>query len=122
MRTALLVCLCCLLASAVATSQPGSEALRVDNLLSINSVVGGETPQWSPDGKHLLFASSLGDGGLLTISPDGGFPTRVPLDLGGSGHFLALQTPQWARRCLDRLRCGQVRLSRALALVGRRWA
>ena len=96
MRTALLVCLCCLLASAVATSQPGSEALRVDNLLSINSVVGGETPQWSPDGKHLLFASSLGDGGLLTISPDGGFPTRVPLDLGGSGHFLALQTPQWS--------------------------
>ena len=32
----------------------------------------------------------------MTLSPDGGFPTRVPLSLGGAGHFLASQWPDWS--------------------------
>ncbi len=74
----------------------GPEPLPVDKLLSISSVVGGETPQWAPDGSRILFASGMGGGGLMTIGPEGGFPSRIPLDLGGAGHFLASQIPQWS--------------------------
>jgi dipeptidyl aminopeptidase/acylaminoacyl peptidase len=31
----------------------------------------------------------------MSISPDGGFPVRIPLDLGGAGHFLASQLPDF---------------------------
>ena len=69
-------------------------ALSIDQLLSIESVVGG-APSWSPDGSAILFESGL-TGGLATLSPEGGFPTRVPVDMGGSGHFLTSQMPGWS--------------------------
>ena len=70
--------------------------LSEDRLLAIGSVVGGETPVWSPDGTRVLFVSALADGGLMTISSGGGFPVRVPVEFGGSGHFLASQQPNWS--------------------------
>jgi dipeptidyl aminopeptidase/acylaminoacyl peptidase len=72
------------------------DILSIDQLLSIESVLGGAAPQWSPDGARILFSSGLAGGGLMTLSPDGGFPTRVPLNLGGAGHFLASQWPDWS--------------------------
>ncbi len=70
------------------------EPLSVDQLLSISSVVAGETPQWTPDGSRILFASGLG--GLMTVPAEGGFPMRIPLELGGAGHFLASQMPRYS--------------------------
>ena len=72
----------------------GDAILTIDQLLSIESVVSG-SPAWSPDGSGILFQSSL-SGGLMTISPDGGFPTRLPVRMGSSGHFLASQMPGWS--------------------------
>ena len=69
-------------------------ALGIDQLLSIESVVGG-APAWSPGGSAILFESGL-TGGLMTLPPGGGFPTRVPVDMGGSGHFLTSQMPGWS--------------------------
>ena len=72
----------------------GDGALSIDQLLSIESVVGG-APAWSPDGSAILFESGL-TGGLMTLPPEGGFPTRVPVDMGSSGHFLTSQMPGWS--------------------------
>ncbi|WP_419943184.1 prolyl oligopeptidase family serine peptidase [Candidatus Palauibacter sp.] len=68
--------------------------LTIDQLLSIESVVGG-APAWSHDGSAILFESAL-TGGLATLPPEGGFPTRVPVDMGGAGHFLTSQMPGWS--------------------------
>ncbi len=88
-----------LTAVAILTAATGLQAqkpdiLTIDQLLSIESVVSG-SPAWSPDGSGILFQSSL-SGGLMTISPDGGFPTRLPIEMGSSGHFLASQLPGWS--------------------------
>lgn len=74
---------------------PGDGPIPLEKLLELSSVVGGETPVWSTDGEHILFASSLG-GGFLTVGTDGAFPTRVAVDPGGAGHFLAQQEPRWS--------------------------
>lgn len=74
-------------------SQPGP--IPLDKLLEIHSVVGGETPRWSPAGDRILFSSGL-TGGLATLSAEGGFPVRLPVDPGGAGHFLASQEPKWS--------------------------
>ena len=78
----------------VRAQEAGGGTLTIDQLLSIESVVSGD-PSWSPDGSAILFKSGL-TGGLVTISPDGGFPARVPADLGSAGHFLASQMPGWS--------------------------
>jgi dipeptidyl aminopeptidase/acylaminoacyl peptidase len=70
--------------------------LPVEKLLAMSSVLAGETPQWAPDGSRILLASSWGGGGLMTLSPEGGFPRPLPLELGGAGHFLASQMPGWS--------------------------
>ena len=85
------------LPSAMAQPHSAGASLTVDQLLSISSVVGGETPRWSPDGETILFVSGL-TGGLMTVPFTGGFPTRIPVDLGGRGHFLASQMPTWSPR------------------------
>ncbi|MDE2864449.1 MAG: S9 family peptidase [Gemmatimonadota bacterium] len=81
-------------ASAAPLHAQKADILTIDQLLSIESVVSG-SPAWSPDGSGILFQSSL-SGGLMTISPDGGFPTRLPTEMGSSGHFLASQMPGWS--------------------------
>ena len=89
-----------ILAAAAAAGIPAqagaqeADVLTIDQLLAIESVVSG-SPAWSPDGTSILFQSSL-SGGLVTLSPDGGFPTRVPIEMGSSGHFLASQMPGWS--------------------------
>jgi len=68
------------------------DILPIDNLLRISSVAGN--PQWIPDGKQIIFSSALNRGGLMSISPDGGFPIRLPLELGETGHFLVPNQPK----------------------------
>jgi dipeptidyl aminopeptidase/acylaminoacyl peptidase len=59
---------------------PGATA---DRVLAIRSVVGGEQPEWLPDGSGLVFQSSLGGvPGLWRIGASGGFPTRLAPNLG----------------------------------------
>jgi dipeptidyl aminopeptidase/acylaminoacyl peptidase len=74
----------------------GPEILSIDQLLSITSTIGGE-PDWSPGGDQILVTSAFA-GGLATLSPEGGFPVRVPIELGGAGHFLSSQMPGWSPR------------------------
>lgn len=81
--------------AAPVRAQPAPEPISLDKLLEISSVVGGETPRWSPDGSRILFSSGL-TGGLMTVDAEGKFPVRVPVDPGGAGHFLARQEPRWS--------------------------
>ncbi len=63
----------------------------LDILLRINSVAA--SPQWYPDGSRIVFSSGLNPGGMVCVHPDGGFPQRLPFDLGGTGHFLMPNLP-----------------------------
>ena len=94
---------CCLL-SRLAIPNPalGQDAgiparVVAEQVVSIRSFVG-ETPQWSPDGTQIAFLSSLGvGGGIWSVSPEGGFPTRLASDLGTGGLFIpAPQMPAWS--------------------------
>ena len=70
--------------------------VSADNVLSIHSVVGGEQPEWSPDGRAIMFQSSLGGvPGLWGVSPDGGFPTRLAPNL-GTVPYQSNYLPQWS--------------------------
>lgn len=63
--------------------------LSIDNLLQISSLVNS-SPRWSPDGSQIIFSSSLNNGGLVSISPEGGFPTRLPFRFSGASD------PRWS--------------------------
>jgi dipeptidyl aminopeptidase/acylaminoacyl peptidase len=81
--------------AGAAGAQGGAEPppTTVDRVMAFRSWVSG-APQWMPDGGSILFPSGLGGGGgLWTISPEGGFPTQLPVRTGGAGHFLASQMP-----------------------------
>ena len=83
-------------ASAHAQSPHPDPAITADNVLSIRSVVGGEHPEWSPDGKQIMFQSSLGGSpGLWGISPEGGFPSRLAPNL-GVVPYQSNYLPQWS--------------------------
>jgi dipeptidyl aminopeptidase/acylaminoacyl peptidase len=69
-----------------------SRIISIDNLLRISSVAGA--PQWHPDGKQIIFASNLSQGGLMSLDPKEKFPVRLPLNLGGTGHFLVPNQPK----------------------------
>ena len=70
--------------------------LTLDQILSIHSLVAGETPQWSPDGHKIAFVSSLGGSDdVWTVSPEGGFPTRLTLGM-GEVSFLAPRILRWS--------------------------
>lgn len=83
-----------LLAGGVCEAQENDGLLTIDQLLAITSTVSG-SPDWSPDGERILIGSSFA-GGLATLSPEGGYPVPVPLDMGGAGHFLASHLPGWS--------------------------
>lgn len=93
---ALLPALSLLPGSAAAQDGPEHAPLPLAQLMEINSVVGGEGPLWSPDGSRILFASGLGGGGFMTLDPEGGFPRRIPVDVGAAGHFLASHQAAWS--------------------------
>ena len=79
-----------------ALAQESVRPLSIDQLLEVGSVVGSETPRWAPDGSRILFRSGLAGGGLMTITPEGDFPRRVPVMMGGAGHFLASSSPRYS--------------------------
>src|SRR5262245_53768422 len=65
-----------------ASAQNATESPRAlaERLVSVSSLVSGEA-QWTPDGKRLVFSSSLGGAGLWSVDADGGVPTRLTRDL-----------------------------------------
>lgn len=72
------------------------EAISADRIQSIRSLVAGEVPRWSPDGSHIMFASSLGgSSGLWSVPSAGGFPSAMVERIGGTG-FLMQQVPQYS--------------------------
>ncbi len=96
-RGAAVLALTFLLGGAPASlAQESVRPLSIDQLLDIGSVVGSETPRWAPDGSRILFRSGLAGGGLMTITPEGDFPRRVPVMMGGAGHFLASSSPRYS--------------------------
>lgn len=74
----------------------------VDRLMAIRPAAGGsaygggDPPCWAPDGSAILFVSSLGgQADLWTVSPEGGFPTRLTNGIGTVG-FLASRQALWS--------------------------
>lgn len=83
-------------AVALTQERPEPPGVTADRVMSVRSVVGGEAPQWVPDGSGILFASTLGgEAGLWVVSPDGGFPRQLPVGIGGVA-FLSTQQPHWS--------------------------
>lgn len=71
-------------------------AVAADNVLAIRSVVGGEQPEWKPDGSSIMFQSGLGGAsGLWSVGAGGGFPTRLAPDL-GVVPYQSNYLPQWS--------------------------
>ena len=73
--------------------------LTLHQIMSIFTLGPGEAsnaPQWSPDGSRIVFVSSLGGSpDIWSISPQGGFPSRVTLGL-GTTDYAASHMPQWS--------------------------
>ncbi len=65
-------------ATILAQEKSSSEAARqsISQLLAISSQISG-SPQWSPEGSQILFASNTGGPGLWSINPKGGEPQRL---------------------------------------------
>ncbi len=74
----------------------GSASLTIDQLVTLRPIVTAEAPQWSPDGSLITFISGLAGGPeLWSIAPDGGFPARLTVGMGGA-RFLGSQNPRWS--------------------------
>jgi dipeptidyl aminopeptidase/acylaminoacyl peptidase len=89
-----------------------ADKLSLDEILSVNSKVGGETPRWLPDGSGVMFSSGMsGQKGLWTVDANVSTPQQLRAsgvadreagvqllteDLGNAGHFLAKQHPTWS--------------------------
>ncbi len=97
-RSALMACLAVVpIGRAAAQSRP-APFVAADNVLSVRSVVGGEQPEWNPDGNSIMFQSGLGGGsGLWSVGADGGFPTRLAPNL-GAVPYQSNYMPQWSPR------------------------
>jgi len=69
--------------SAAAQGVAGPAVLTAGDLTAIRSVVGATPPQWSPDGSRILIAGTIGGGSdLWTVSPSGGFPVSLGVEMG----------------------------------------
>ena len=65
-----------------------STGLTVDQLLATRSVVSGDRPCWMPDGRSIVFVSTLGgEPDLWTIRLDGSGLARLTSGMGGVGHL-----------------------------------
>ena len=71
----------------------GPQILTAGDLVSVRSLVNGAAPQWSPDGATMTFGGALGESDLWTVSPAGGFPRSLHIDM---GDIAFLQTHQAA--------------------------
>ena len=80
-----------------ASTRPSSDdPVSIDQILAISSVAGSESPQWSPDGRTLVFVSGLsGSSELWSVDVASGLLTRLSVGLGGVGH-LATFLPRWS--------------------------
>ena len=71
----------------------------IDQLVALRPVVlpdRQQAPQWSPDGKQIVFLSNLGgQPDLWSISPEGGFPTRLTVGL-GDRRFMNSRNVRWS--------------------------
>src|SRR5207237_390020 len=56
---------------------PAPEQLAA-RLVTLTSIVGGDGPQWTPDGSKIVFPSGAA---LWSVSPDGGQPVKMTGDL-----------------------------------------
>ena len=74
-------------ANSMARSTSSTESkLSVDQILSIRPVVAAEPPQWSPDGKRVLYVSTQGETAeLWSVPANGGFPARLTVGAGDGG-------------------------------------
>lgn len=79
-----------------AAAQRLSPAETADRVLGFRSFVGGDGPEWSPDGASITFQSGLGGAaGLWSVRPDGGFPTRLVANL-GTLPYQSTYMPRWS--------------------------
>ncbi len=72
------------LASRGVAQGPGpSPSQLAERLVTVSSILGGDGPQWMPDGSRIVFPSSMGGGaGMWSISPDGGPSQQITGDVG----------------------------------------
>jgi len=82
-------------AQAQPNSQPPSQALSAEEVTSVRSIVGGVSPQWSPDGAHLLIGGALGGSDLWTVPSAGGLPSPLGIQMGEIA-FLQSHQPKYA--------------------------
>ena len=61
-----------------ASAQPAAVAEQVT---AVGSLVTGEGPVWSPDGRRVLFASTLGGPALWAVPAGGGTPVRLTREI-----------------------------------------